>query len=58
MMTDLQNVDPGDVSIPPEEDELTTVPVADPDAEAQADADQPDPDDSGDLAADDPNKSW
>jgi hypothetical protein len=57
-MADLENVDPHDVSIPPDEDELTTVPVADPDAEAQADADQPDQDDTGDLADDDPNKSW
>jgi hypothetical protein len=58
-MADLDDVDPREVSVPPDEDELTTVPVADPDAEAQADEDRPDTSDpGGDLADDDPNKSW
>jgi hypothetical protein len=58
-MADLDDVDPRDVSVPPEQDELTTVPVADPNADAQADEDQPDPNGPGDdLADDDPNKTW
>ena len=58
-MADLDDVDPREVSVPPEQDALTTVPVADPDAEAQADEDQPDSSDpGGNLADDDLNKRW
>lgn len=55
-MADLSDIDPQDVSVPPDDDELTDVPVADPDAEAQVDEDTTDRTDP--LADDDPNKNW
>jgi hypothetical protein len=57
-MADLDDIDPRDVTIPPDDDDASDASDANPDAQAEADEDASDTDTTSRLADDDPNKSW